>query len=291
MSDISKLFYEDIRNKKMIGSNIFSRTSTRKGGTNKALKTPYLYMSGKERNKLNGEVVSYSMKDVIPYSQFIEKDEDEQKRLLTYWRKNIRVDDIIRDLGVSSKAFYDLVDKFNLPKLRAYQHKKMISNEAMSEILHDETLMLFSEFKELPTSQQLVVFNNYVDRHKSIVELSKEWDDSDLSYLYAMNGKIKRHNQLQVNNRTSLDSEKLDQAENRTTESQSERLSEDFNTSAHDEQKVSHKASIQANGNSFSFTLSGEYDPESIVSRLNILITEIENSKDNLKISIAVDSI
>ncbi|MGR5954213.1 hypothetical protein ACT7DP_30075 [Bacillus paranthracis] len=78
--NIERLFNEEIRDKKRIGSNIFSRVSTRKGGGNQALRTPSYFMKGSNKyKKLSGDVEVYNLNDIIRYQEFQVKAEDKQK--------------------------------------------------------------------------------------------------------------------------------------------------------------------------------------------------------------------
>jgi len=116
--NIEKLFKEEIREKKKIGTGAFHlRGKGVKHGFNGALRTPYHFMKTKERNKLNGEVESYNMfTTIIPYKEFKLKEPETQKDLLIKWREVFDNDKIIGEMHVTNKTYFDLVNRLDLPK-------------------------------------------------------------------------------------------------------------------------------------------------------------------------------
>jgi hypothetical protein len=131
--EIERMFNEDVREKRKAGSGSFhKRGKGVKHGMSGALKTPYHYMSAKEKKKLNGEVSVYSMYEtIIPLKEFKLKDIETQKLLLTRWREIYENDIIKEEMGLNVKSYYDLVAELNLPKkprggniMRAARDKK-----------------------------------------------------------------------------------------------------------------------------------------------------------------------
>jgi len=116
--DIEKMFKEEIRDKRKVGSGSFhKRGKGVKHGMSGALRTPSYYMSTKEKKKLNGEVeVTNMYTTLIPFNEFNLKDTETQKSLLTKWREIYNNADIRKELGISNKAFYDLVAELGIPK-------------------------------------------------------------------------------------------------------------------------------------------------------------------------------
>lgn len=120
MENIERVFQEEIREKKRIGSGVYSRRGKGvKHGISGALRTPYHYMTNKEKKKLNGEVETYSMYEtVLEKNEFLTKDLDLQKLMLTRWRE-IYDNDLIKEaMGMTNKAYHDLVNELELPKKR-----------------------------------------------------------------------------------------------------------------------------------------------------------------------------
>jgi hypothetical protein len=116
--DIERMLKEDIREKKKTGSGAYHmRGKGVKHGFSGALRTPYHFMSNKEKKKLNGEVETYFMYEtIIPISEFELKDEETQKNMLTKWREIYDNLHIRKELGISNKAFYDLVNDLKVPR-------------------------------------------------------------------------------------------------------------------------------------------------------------------------------
>ena len=89
-----------------------------------ALRTPSFYMSNKEKKKLNGEVeVTNMYETLIPFNEFNLKDTETQKALLTKWREIYDNASIRLELGISNKAFYDLVADLGIPKKRRVEDR------------------------------------------------------------------------------------------------------------------------------------------------------------------------
>lgn len=116
--DVEKLFNDEVRTKKKIGRGSFNKRGKGvKHGVSGALKTPYYYMSTKERKKLNGEVeVFYMESTILPIEEFEQKDIEKQKELLNHWRKVFQTKDIKQKMGVSHMRFYNLMDKLGVPR-------------------------------------------------------------------------------------------------------------------------------------------------------------------------------
>lgn len=116
--EIERAFNEEIREKRKAGSGAFhKRGKGVKHGISGALRTPSYYMSKKEKDKLNGEVsVSFMYETIIPIEEFKLKDKELQKLMLTRWREIYDNMKIRTELGLSNKAFYDLVAELEIPK-------------------------------------------------------------------------------------------------------------------------------------------------------------------------------
>lgn len=118
--EVERIFNDDIREKRKAGSGSFHRRGKGvKHGMSGALRTPSFYMSNKEKKKLNGEVkVSYMYETLVSFNEFVENDRETQKAMLTKWREVYDNSSIRSELGISNKAFYDLVSDLEIPKKR-----------------------------------------------------------------------------------------------------------------------------------------------------------------------------
>lgn len=194
MANIEKMFQEEIRDKKRIGSNIFSRVSTRKGGSNQALRTPYLYMTAKEKRKLNGEVRSFNMNDIISYNEFSELSPKEQTDLMTHWRNIYTGTKIQQGMGISRSLFYRIIDKLNLPKSdrfpKSSKAKVLLSDDEMKR--YKKEFIDFSKYKELNKEQQTELLDAYIKDYGTVSSVADEWNGSDKAYLYYISGRAKK---------------------------------------------------------------------------------------------------
>lgn len=116
--NIERLLREDIIDKKRTGRGAFSmRGKGVKHGISGAFRTPSYFMTNKEKKSLNGEVETFNMYEtILAYEDFKLKDKELQKLMLTRWREIYDNMKIRTELGLSNKAFYDLVAELEIPK-------------------------------------------------------------------------------------------------------------------------------------------------------------------------------
>ncbi|HDR7066888.1 TPA: hypothetical protein QCW42_003994 [Bacillus cereus] len=196
VTEIEKMLLIDNRTKKRIGSNIFSRASTRKGGTNQALRTPYLYMSTKERKALNGEVKRYNMNDIISYKEFKAKDLQERKRLMSHWRDNYKVVDIKKQMGgITDYIFYKILDELDMGRTPSgggdTRDLLEISPEEIEQ--YKKEFIDYEMFKHLPRETQYELFNVYYTKTPVVSELARQWEGAEAGYLYNVKSKYMKY--------------------------------------------------------------------------------------------------
>lgn len=123
--NIEKMFIDDIREKKRTGTGAFHmRGKGVKHGSNKALRTPSFFMKAKEKKKLDGEVVTFNMNQVLHKKEFETKDFETQKMLLTNWRNLYDNQTIMDEMGLSSKSqFHNLIKQLDIPKKSRWDRK------------------------------------------------------------------------------------------------------------------------------------------------------------------------
>ena len=116
--EIERLFNEDIRDKRKAGSGSFhKRGKGVKHGISGALRTPYHYMTNKEKKKLNGEVkVTHMYETILTIEEFRLKDEETQKLMLTRWRDIYDNGQIKKGLGIGNSPYYKMVEELGIPK-------------------------------------------------------------------------------------------------------------------------------------------------------------------------------
>jgi hypothetical protein len=148
--EVERICNDDIRDKRKAGSGSFhKRGKGVKHGMSGALKTPSYYMSNKEKKKLNGEVEITNMYEtLIPFKEFNLKDVETQKVLLTKWREIHDNLTIRKGLGISNKAFYDLVAELGIPRKNRVDSEgsKRKPKQAKVSIMPKKSLMETVEF-------------------------------------------------------------------------------------------------------------------------------------------------
>jgi hypothetical protein len=170
---------EEVREKKKIGTGSFHmRGKGVKHGFNGALRTPYHFMKTKERNKLNGEVEVYNMfTTIIPYKEFELKDVETQKELLVKWREVFDNDKIMKEMHITNKRYFDLVNDFQLPKKRrggavnvqkgkmkkATKEKPLISNSLQFELSESPEITPESQVQKIITKGLYLEYNGEYD--------------------------------------------------------------------------------------------------------------------------------
>ena len=84
---------------------------------------------------------------IIPINEFDLKDTETQKAMLTRWREVYDNLTIRNQLGVSNKAFYDLVADLGIPKkTRIDENRKSKPKQAKAKIMPKKSLMESMEF-------------------------------------------------------------------------------------------------------------------------------------------------
>lgn len=195
--NIEKIFRQEVREKKRIGSNIFSRVSTRKGGS--YFHVPYLYMSKKEQKKLSGEVRAYNMYEIISIEEFKKKSKDEQKMLFEAWREKHTNGQIMQGMGISKGSFAKWMDELNIER-KPSNLSRGISESEKIEVSEEELesmkkeLCDYETFKMLPLEQQEEWFNVYYGTlYKKGKQLANAWDVNP-SVIYSLQYKFNQKN-------------------------------------------------------------------------------------------------
>lgn len=116
--EIERMFKEEIKEKRKTGSGSFhKRGKGVKHGFSGALKTPYYYMSNKEKKKLNGEVEVFNLYEtIIPFNEFDLKDQETKKAMLVRWREIYSNVKIMAEMGLNNTDYYKLIGELEIPK-------------------------------------------------------------------------------------------------------------------------------------------------------------------------------
>jgi hypothetical protein len=129
------LFETEVREKKNQAYNMRAKTGAQGGSkSSKGMNTPYDFMSKEEKKKLNGEVEIFNMNTtILPIEEFRLKDEQMQKTMLTAWREIYDNLKIRKELGISNKAFYDLVAELKIPKKTRIETTKRVAKPRVAK--------------------------------------------------------------------------------------------------------------------------------------------------------------
>ncbi|WP_366922111.1 helix-turn-helix domain-containing protein [Metallumcola ferriviriculae] len=118
MNEVQYIFEQDIKDKKRIGTGVFSKTG-KKGYVGK-MRTPYDLMSAQEKRQLNtNKVVTYSVYDTImSYDDFKTLDELERTRILAEYLKRFSRKKISEEWGVKPYSVNNWVSQLGLSQPR-----------------------------------------------------------------------------------------------------------------------------------------------------------------------------
>jgi len=106
-TDFNKLFYQDVREKKRIGSNIHKAKGKRGYVGKLYLTSDLLKGKAKRQYKQNGKVVTWNMYDTImDYSEFMELEESQQKKTLEEYRKRFTNKEIMEKWQLNNDQYY-----------------------------------------------------------------------------------------------------------------------------------------------------------------------------------------
>ena len=199
--DIEKIFIDEIREKKRTGRGAFAmRGKGVKHGMSGALKTPYHFMSNKERKKLDGEVTVANMYEtIVSWKEFELKDKETQRNLLTRWREIYPNQKIMDDLGqgmgkkFNSQSYSDLVNSLGCPpktrggskyrKAGITKKEKVVSISPQVSMLEIETEEKASPGLKLPEIQQETIKTMLVTNGLHL-EYNGTYDIDSLSRLF-----------------------------------------------------------------------------------------------------------
>lgn len=309
MSELRRLFEEDIREKKRIGRGIFSRKSTRRGGFNSPLKTPYYYMSKKEKMALNGKVKVYLEEDVIPYRDFIIKDASTKVRLISLWIKSYRKIDISHAMGISSSTFYRLLGKIERMQGEINQigGDYVMANKPTEEKLEEfkTSMMSYEEFRQKSNPEKNNIVEEYVQFFGTIAELNRNWESSDLAYLYSVHHRIKKRKekQAQLEKEQRAKDAKIARDLKQAQKNKDEKyrglqnvmdsipdgsLKTAEEPEREEKKAILHNSSLNIATETLSFALNGRHDGESIARLLSLASEVISKSSGKLNIELKI---
>ncbi|EOO11284.1 hypothetical protein [Bacillus cereus] len=323
--NIEKIFKQEVREKKRIGSNIFSRVSTRKGGS--YFHVPYLHMSKKEQKKLSGEVRAYNMYEIISIEEFKKKSKDEQKMLFEAWREKHTNGQIIQGMGISKGSFSKWMDDLNIER-KPSNLSRGISESEKIEVSEEELesmkkeLCDYETFKMLPLHQQEALFNVYYGTlYKKGKQLANAWDVNP-SVIYSLQYKFNQKNKKeeakqQKSEQITIEEqpkEEIKEEEIKTPVAQliveqiaqeevavtlqeaKEEVAEEVVTIAptlevtkvKEVKKDSNTVDVELDGQVFNFELKGELSTKKFLKRMKFMLKMLEDEQGSFDIEIKV---
>lgn len=121
--NIEKIFMDEVREKKRTGSGSFhKRGKGVKHGMNGAFRTPYYFMSNKEKKNLSGKCEVYNMYEtILSREEFALKDKETQRNMMIRWREIYSNDVIMSTMGINSAgAFHNVIKELDVPKKKKW---------------------------------------------------------------------------------------------------------------------------------------------------------------------------
>lgn len=184
--NIEKIFINDIREKKRAGSGAFHmRGKGVKHGFSGALRTPYHYMSNREKKKLNGEVEVFNMYEtIIPINEFELKDKETQKHMLTRWRELYDNDKIVSEMEIGKKIYYDLISDLEIPKKARGGKRAGTGTRKKQQPKQQQTLLEFEEPKEIQAKIEKEVVKTMLITKGLHLEYNGQYDVDALNRLF-----------------------------------------------------------------------------------------------------------
>ena len=304
--DIEKLFFMDIREKKRIGSNIFKRVSTRRGGSNMStMRVP----TKKQQKELSSKVTTFNLNTILSYEEFKNKPVEDQKKLMEYWREHFKSKEIMNEMGITKNIFYKLLDEVGIKKDFIYARNNTsqrikLEEEELQRLIEDKNNYCeFELFKTLASEQQDLLFNEYFNRVNNVtLELERDWEGSNSGYLYYIKSRVdKKKKKMQVEKvepkQISFEEKSAEIVEPPSedkkeviepfVEEEVETIEEEPKTVLKDHHSVNINMQKE-NPNTFSFSLNGVYTKEVIIRRMRLMLEEIEESEESLTVEINI---
>jgi hypothetical protein len=134
-SEAAKLFHNEVREKKKAASGVHHKTG--KNGYVGTMRFPSDIMSRSEKiryRRSSKVMISNMYETIMPIAEFDQLEKYEQKNRLQFWRNTYSNKEILKDMGISNKRFYDLVKDLDLPKAPRIKTEKTIRKAAAKTV-------------------------------------------------------------------------------------------------------------------------------------------------------------
>lgn len=197
-AEIEREFRYDIIQKRRAGSGSFhKRGKGVKHGFNGALKTPYHYMTAKERKQLNGEVlVSNVYKSLMGLKELERYSEDMQKNIVNEWRKYHKNTEIYEALGITKDEYYDylyLLGILDSPS-RSDRGAKRGPRKPVATV-EDLKGITLNDIKLIPDLEKRLATYDDITKKFNLESVAKLWGTNPktlYSFRYGLNKKVEK---------------------------------------------------------------------------------------------------
>ena len=152
--DVTKIFHQDIREKKSAGTGAFKRKGKGVKHGMRGIRFPSDSLTAAQKRKLSGEVIVVSGLGVkLKIDEFKSHDVQKQKEIMEHWRKLYASRDIQEFLGIDKNVYYkilydlDIIEKSGTPG-KKYERSGKLPNATKEDIIsHEEFMSLTIEEK------------------------------------------------------------------------------------------------------------------------------------------------
>lgn len=157
--EIERMFNQDSFSKKRIGSNIYNRVGTVKGGVKGGVKfSQYKYKKYEKNSKIKKANI---YNKIIKYNKFKSFSRDMQKRMLHSWLTRYSKAKIKNKMGISSEVLNKLIDELDIKNANKKEVAIMrINEEKMREYKNGATIKP-NVFELLPGDQKYELVDYY----------------------------------------------------------------------------------------------------------------------------------
>jgi hypothetical protein len=189
--NIERIFYDDVRDKKRTGANIFKRVSSRKGGSKYV--SPYANLKPKEIKQMSGDVVVFNIYETLmPIEKFTTRPKEQQIAIMRKWREKFQNNEIIKGLACSKPNYYKLLDELGLkneykPRVEAKRvgvNNGRVFNLEIDITKYRDEVIDIATFKQLSIVDRATLLLHYLETY-TVIELSKFWE-VDNQYIHTL---------------------------------------------------------------------------------------------------------
>lgn len=174
--NIERLLREDTLEKKRTGRGIFSAKGKRGYVGKMIFPTDLMSRKDKYNHRKAGKVVSFNMYEtVIEFENFTDMQEEEQKRLLTEYRKRFPNKTVMDAWGIDHNKYYRIINDLGIKKEPRKSRKEDKTEDKTEEINYNEAL------GEKNMSNQLIEVKNKIFERET--EIPKELIEAKASGL------------------------------------------------------------------------------------------------------------